>query len=127
MYIGNSSKVVITNSEWELKANATQINKLICLSTHWDQNNITNPAKGYLYVNGKEICSFYTNYKKSHNSSTKMYIGSKNKNYGQIDGEILYVYVSTRKMKYPEIVLNHYLLCKKFEIDFDENEVIKYI
>ena len=44
-----------------------------------------------------------------------------------MDGEILYVYVSTRKMKYPEIVLNHYLLCKKYGVDFDEDEILKYI
>ena len=30
-------------------------------------------------------------------------------------------------MKEKEIVLNHYLLCKKFEVDFDEEEVIKYL
>ena len=30
-------------------------------------------------------------------------------------------------MKDKKIVLNHYLLCKKFEIDFDEQEVIKYL
>ena len=55
----------------------------------------------------------------------KFYLGSKTKDYGKIDGEILYVYVSTRKMKEKEITLNHYLLCKKYEIDFDEDEVIK--
>ena len=30
-------------------------------------------------------------------------------------------------MKYPEIVLNHYLLCKKYGVDFDEDEILKYI
>ena len=44
-----------------------------------------------------------------------------------MDGEVLYVYVSTRKMKYPEIMLNHYLLCNKYGVDFDEDEVLKYI
>ena len=28
-------------------------------------------------------------------------------------------------MKEKEIVLNHYLLCKKYGVDFDEDEVIK--
>ena len=110
-----------------MKSNATEINKLICLSSHWDQNNLSRVKKGNLYVNGKEIVSLTTSQKLSHGVNTKLYLGSKNKGYGKMDGEILYVYISTRLMKYPEIVLNHYLLCKKFDIDFDEEEVIKYI
>ena len=110
-----------------MKANATQVNKLICLSVHWDQNNVRGVKKGKLYVNGKEIVSFTTNQKLNHSANTKLYLGSTNKNNGKMDGEILYVYISTRKMKYLEIVLNHYLLCKKFDIDFDEEEVIKCI
>ena len=93
----NSSPISVPNSKWQLKANAIEINKLICLSVHWDQNNLNPPKKGQLYVNGKEISSFKTDNKKSHNSNTKLYLGSKNKDYGKIDGEILYVYVSTRK------------------------------
>ena len=110
-----------------MKANATELNKLICLSVHWDQNNVSGVKKGNLYVNGKEIVSFTTNQKLSHNSNTKFYLGSKNKEFGKMDGEILYVYISTRKMKEKEIVLNHYLLCKKYGVDFDEDEVIKDI
>ena len=125
LYITNSSIDMVPNSRWQLKANAKEINKLICLSVHWDKSNIGKPHKGNLYVNGKEIVSFSTKYNYSHNSNTKFYLGSKNKDYGKMDGEILYIYISTRKIKYPEIVLNHYLLCKKFEIDFDEDEVIK--
>ena len=123
LYIANSSISMVPNSKWKFKANATEINKLICLSVHWDQNNVSGPPKGNLSVNGKEIVSFTTSRKLSHNSNMKFYLGSKTKDYGKIDGEILYV--STRKMKYPEIVLNHYLLCKKYGVDFDEDEVIK--
>ena len=125
LYLTNSSRNSISNSNWELKANATQIRKLICLSIHWDQNNVRGVKKGNLYVNGKELVSFTTNQKLSHSVNTKLYLGSKNKDYGKIDGEIFYVFISTRKMKEKEIGLNHYLLCKKFEIDFDEEEVIK--
>ena len=121
----NTSPISI--STWQFKANAIEINKLICLSVHWDQNNLYPPKKGQLYVNGKEIYSFKTDDKKYNNTNTKFYLGSKNKDHGKIDGEILYVYVSTRKMKCPEIVLNHYLLCKKYGVDFDEEEVLKYI
>ena len=103
-----------------MKANATEINKLICLSSHWDQNNTSGVKKGKLYANGKEIVSFTTIQKLSHNVNMKLYLG-------KFDREILYVYVSTRKMKEKEIVLNHYLLCKKYNVDFDEEEVIKYI
>ena len=127
LYITNSSRNTVPNSNWELKANVTQINKLICLSSHWDQNNLSGVKKGNLYVNGKEIVSFTTNQKLSHNSNTKFYLGSKNKEFGKMDGEILYVYISTRKMKEKEIVLNHYLLCKKYGVDFDEEEVINYL
>ena len=127
LYITNSSQNAVPNSNWELKANATEINKLICLSSHWDQNNVRGVKKGKLYVNGKEIVSFLTTSKLYHGVNTKLYLGSKNKNNGKIDGEILYVYISTRLMKYPEIILNHYLLCKKFGVDFDEQEVIKYL
>ena len=125
LYITNSSRNSVPNINWELKANATELNKLICLSVHWDQNNVSGVKKGNLYVNGKEIVSFTTNQKLSHNSNMKFYLGSKNKDYGKIDGEIFYCFISTRKMKEKEIGLNHYLLCKKFEIDFDEEEVIK--
>ena len=124
-YVSNSSPYQVTN--WQTKPNGFETNKLICLSSHWDQNNLNRPKKGKLYINGKEIHSFYTLFKKSHDSSTKFYLGSKSNNYGQFDGEIFYVYVSTRKTKEKEIALNHYFLCKKFEIDFDEEEVIKYI
>ena len=127
LYITNSSAYSISNSRWQLKANAKEINKLICLSVHWDQNNLSGGKKGKLYVNGKEIVSFITNSKLSHNANMKFYLGSKNKDHGKMDGEILYVYISSRKMKEKEIVLNHYLLCKRFDIDFDEDEVIKYI
>ena len=78
-------------------------------------------------MNGKVIVSFLTSYNLSTITNMKFYLGSKNKDHGKMDGEILYVYVSTRLMKEKEIVLNHYLLCKKFDIDFDEEEVIKYI
>ena len=127
LYITNSSQNSLPSSRWQLKANATEINKLICLSSHWEQDNNSGVKKGNLYVNGKEIVSFLTTSRLYHSRNTKLYLGSKNKDYGQIDGEILYVYVSTRKMKEKEITLNHYLLCKKFGIDFDEDEVIKYI
>ena len=118
---------LVPSSKWQLKANATELNKLICLSVHWDQNDIRGLPKGNLYVNGKEIFSFNTNYTRNHNSNMKFYLGSKNKDHGKFDGEILYVYVSTRKMKEKEIVLNHYLLCKKYDVDFDEEEIIKYL
>ena len=127
LYLTNSSRNSVPNSNWELKANATEINKLICLSSHWDQNNTSGIKKGNLYVNGKEIVSFTTSQTIRHNSNMKFYLGSKNRDHRKLDGEIFYVYVSTRKMKEKEIVLNHYLLCKKFNIDFDEDEVIKDI
>ena len=122
-YVGNSFPHQARN--WQLKANGLETNKLICLSCHWEQDNLGNPKHGKLDINGKEIHSFYTNFRKSFVASTKFYLGSKSNNYGQFDGEIFYVFVSTRKMKEKEIGLNHYLLCKKFEIDFDEEEVIK--
>ena len=112
---------------WQSKANGLETNKLECVSSHWEQNNLGNPKHGKLYINGKEIHSFYTNLQKSYNASTKFYLGSKSSNYGQFDGEIFYVFVSTRKMKDKEVVLNHYLLCKKFEVDFDEEEIIKFL
>ena len=127
LYITNAFPSTVPNSKWQLKANAKELNKLIFLSVYWDQNNISADKKGKLYVNGKEIFSFRTSSKLSHNANTKFYLGSKNKDHGKMDGEILYVYVSTRKMKYPEIVLNHYLLCKKYGVDFDEDEILKYI
>ena len=99
----------------------------MCVSIHYDKNNLYLPTKGLLYRNGKEIKSFITNAAVNHNSNMIFYLGSKNGNYGQIDGEILYVYVSTRHMKYQEIVLNHYLLCKKYGVDFNEDEILKYI
>ena len=77
LYLTNSSRNSVSNSNWELKANATAINKLICLSSHWDQNNLSGVKKGNLYVNGKEIVSFTTTRKLSHNSNTKFYLGSK--------------------------------------------------
>ena len=124
-YVGNAFPHQVRN--WQTKANGLETNKLICLSCHWEQDNLGNPKHGKLYINGKEIHSFYTNFRKSFVASTKFYLGSKSNNYGQFDGEIFYVFVSTRKMKEKEIGLNHYLLCKKFEIDFDEEEVIKYL
>ena len=123
--VGNVFPYVAKN--WQYKANGLEVNKLICISCHWDQNNLGNPKHGKVFVNGKEIHSFYTLSRQSYNASTKFYLGSKSGNYGQFDGVIFYVYISTRKMKEKEITLNHYLLCKKFEIDFDEEEVIKYI
>ena len=79
IYTTNSHPISVPSANWELKANATVLNKLICLSVHWDQNNHSNPKKGYLYVNGKEILSFRTNYKRSHNSNTKFYLDQKTK------------------------------------------------
>ena len=105
--ITNAIPTTVPNNRWQLKANATELNKLICLSCHWDQNNTSGNKKGKLYVNGKEIFSFTTSQKSSHHSNTKFYLGSKNKDYGQLDGEILYVYVSMRKMKEKEITLNY--------------------
>ena len=108
------------------EANGLEVGKLVCISLHWEQNNLGNPKHGKLFVNGKEIHSFYTNFKRSYNAS-KFYLGSKSSNYGQFDGEIFYVYTSSRKMKDKEIVLNHYLFCKKFDVDFDEEEIVKFI
>ena len=60
LHVSNSFPLSVPNSSWELKANAIQINKLICLSAHWDQKNTNNPKEGKIYVNGKEIFSFFT-------------------------------------------------------------------
>ena len=124
-YVSNAFPPKVSN--WQIKANGLETNKLIYLSCHWEQNNLGNPKHGKLFVNGKEIQSFFTNLRKSFISSTKFYLGLKSSNYGQFGGEIFYLFISIRKMKYPEIVLNHYLLCKKFEIDFDEEEILKFL
>ena len=48
LYITNSFPTTVPNNRWKFKANATELDKSICLSVHWDQNNIRNPKKGNL-------------------------------------------------------------------------------
>ena len=57
-YVTNASPYQVRN--WQTKANGFEINKIICLSSHWEQDNLANPKKGKLFVNGKEIHSFRT-------------------------------------------------------------------
>ena len=78
LYVTNSSRNAVSNSRWQLKANATEINKLICLSIHYDKNNTSGVKQGKLYVNGKEIVSFLTSYNLATIANMKFYLGSKN-------------------------------------------------
>ena len=48
LYITNTSRNAVPNSRWQLKANATEIKKLTCLSVHFDQNNTSGGKKGKL-------------------------------------------------------------------------------
>ena len=117
--------IEIQNGIYPLKASAVELNKKICISVEWDLTLPANHSK--LWINGKEVHNFKSVNKPLKNS--KLYLGNRNGNLSNnntnnklFKGEIYFFnLLKNHKMKEKEIIIQHYLLCKRYGIDFDNS------
>ena len=97
------------------KANASTLNKWICLSVHW---NIATESS-FVYINGQLICEFTS---RVSQGSNKVTMGDLNPNgVSGMDGSIgSFILYKNRRMTKRDILLHHYVLCSKwFNIDHE--------
>ena len=97
------------------KANATLLNKWICLSLHWDIATKTS----FVYINGQEICQFQS---RVSPGSNKLTIGDLNPSgISGMDGDIAaFLLYKNKRMIKRDILLHHHVLCAKwFNIDHE--------
>ena len=117
----------IDKNVFPIKTNIFEKNKIHCISVHMDAESNPKINQSSFWANGKLIKEF-TSRSMTSGTSQLLFGSDSSKNIFIFRGEIFFTSILTeRKMKEKEIALNHYLLCKKFEIDFDEQEVVKYI
>ena len=110
--IGNNGT---TKAKYKNKANASELNKWICLSIHWNLPTDTS----YVYINGQLITDFTS---RTSPGSTKLCIGDLNPSsiapfYGSIASFLLY---KGKKMEIRDILLHHHVFCSQwFNIDHE--------
>ena len=103
------------HAPFQTKANASELNKWICLSVHWNISSETS----YVYINGKSICVFIS---RTSKGSNKLTIADLNPNgISGMDGSIgAFILYKNRRMNKRDILLHHHVLCSKwFNIDHD--------
>ena len=97
------------------KANASTLNKWICLSVHWNISSETS----FVYINGQEICQYQS---RVSQGSFKVTIGDLNPSgISGMDGSIAaFILYKNKRMSKRDILLHHYVFCSKwFNIDYE--------
>ena len=103
-----------SSTKYKSKGNASELNKWVCLSIHWNTENETS----YVYINGKETTQFKI---RRSVGSVQLTFGDLNLHgiaplHGKITTFLLY---KNRRMQTRDILLHHHVLCKWFNIDHD--------
>ena len=114
VYGGNN--VTVDSSEWQTKADASALNKWICLSLHWDVGAGSNGSS--CWVNVKKIKTFQA---KSSVGSNQMTFGDLDPNgIAGFNGDIqLFLVYKGREMSDRLIRAHHKMICERFEVDHE--------
>ena len=101
---------------YQSKANASELNKWICLSIHWDVPGGKNASE--TWCNGKKLANF----------TARTSAGSKNMTFGDLNpsgiaglkGDIaFYCLYKGKNLTESNIKLHHHVLCKWYAVDHD--------
>ena len=112
----NSANHKFPHAAFLAKANASDLNKWICFSVHWDMRSSQNTNESCVYCNGEKFATFTG---KTVSGDTKLSLGDiKNNTNSPLDGSIAFFSVlKYEKMTEKEILFNHYVLCNLYSID----------
>ena len=112
--VHGTNNVEVTSSDWQTKADASVLNKWICLSVHWDVP--AGAGKSSCWVNGKKVKTF----------RAKTSPGSKNMVFGDLDpgklaplnGDIqLFPLYKGWNMDELIIKAHHKMICERYGVD----------
>ena len=111
-YGGNN--VQVKAADWKSKANATTLNKWICLSVHWDV-----PGASSVWVNGKKVKSFQA---RAASGERGMSLGDVYSNgTAGLNGDIqFFVLYKAQYMSDLIIKAHHKMICERYGVDHDE-------
>ena len=120
----------INPNVFPLKADPTEYNKMKCISVHYDRESYPlKNSNSKIFCNGKLIKAFASAQVTS--GLTSLVFGGSNKTVtnGKVTdcfkGKIAFIAIQLhKKITDKEILMNHIVLCQKFNVDFDE-DVIK--
>ena len=110
-YGGNN--VQVKAADWKSKANATALNKWICLSVHWDV-----PGASSVWVNGKKVKSFQA---RAVSGERGMSLGDVHSNgTAGLNGDIqFFVLYKAQYMSDLIIKAHHKMICERYGVDHD--------
>ena len=122
------SYIEIENDVYPIKASTKVTNKLMCVSVQYVVDGHSTNNTSSLWVNGKLIKKFTSSSKSSGNINTftlghrtERLTGQRDRNH-MLYGEVHFCsLVKHRFMKDKEITIQHYLLCNRYGIDFDDS------
>ena len=108
--------VQVTASDWQTKADASELNKWCCMSIHWDVP--AGNGKSSCWVNGKKVKSFTA---RTSAGSNQMTFGDLDPNgIAGLNGNIqLFLLYKGFGMADLIIKAHHKMLCERFYIDHD--------
>ena len=111
-YGGNN--VQVKAADWKSRANATALNKWICLSVHWDV-----PGASSVWVNGKKVKSFQA---RAASGERGMSLGDVHSNgTAGLNGDIqFFVLYKAQYMSDLIIKAHHKMICERYGVDHDE-------
>ena len=106
----------VTASDWQTKADASELNKWCCMSIHWDVP--AGNGKSSCWVNGKKVKSFTA---RTSAGSNQMTFGDLDPNgIAGLNGNIqLFLLYKGFGMADLIIKAHHKMLCERFYIDHD--------
>ena len=111
-YGGNN--VQVKAADWKSRANATALDKWICLSVHWDV-----PGASSVWVNGKKVKSFQA---RAVSGERGMSLGDVHSNgTAGLNGDIqFFVLYKAQYMSDLIIKAHHKMICERYGVDHDE-------
>ena len=101
---------------YQSKAKASELNKWICLSIHWDVPGGNNASE--VWCNGKKLANFTA---RTSQGSTKMTFGDLNPSgIAGLKGDIAFFCLyKGRKLSESTMKLHHHVLCEWYAVDHD--------
>ena len=101
---------------YQSKAKASELNKWICLSIHWDVPGGNNASE--VWCNGKKLANFTA---RTSQGSTKMIFGDLNPSgIAGLKGDIAFFCLyKGRKLSESTMKLHHHVLCEWYAVDHD--------
>ena len=112
--VQGASTVDLTSSDWQTKADASVLNKWICLSVHWDVP--AGAAKSSCWVNGKKVKTFRA---ATSAGATQMTFGDFGTNgIAGLNGDIQ-MFLLYKRFSLDDLIIkaHHKMICERYGVD----------